>query len=276
MSYAEKLKDPRWQKKRLYILERDGWACQTCGETRRNLQVHHLFYARRDPWDYPDEAYQTLCDQCHEFRQTVVDSYIERFRVSLRQVENVNLQSHLRQRLFPEQRESMTRFVEGKPLRFYLAGKIAPNDWRHTIVTDLRNHCPNGACGDGVYEPFPEIVPESIFGHHHYVGPFFVSCDHGCFHGPNRHGSDCNSERSNHDSLGIHPLVRERALRGIQNCDVLFAYINSTDCYGTLFEIGYANALGKPVFIALEKEFPDLWFCLHPHEGVFQIGRAHV
>lgn len=73
MTYTEKLRDPRWQRKRLQILERDGWKCRACHDTKTNLQVHHLFYAKKDPWDYPDEAYQTLCEPCHKFRQDVAD-----------------------------------------------------------------------------------------------------------------------------------------------------------------------------------------------------------
>lgn len=83
MTYAEKLRDPRWQKKRLQILERDYWCCQSCSDGTKNLQVHHLFYAKRDPWDYPDDAYQTLCDECHRTRQGIVDSSIESLRVLL-------------------------------------------------------------------------------------------------------------------------------------------------------------------------------------------------
>lgn len=41
-SYAEKLRDPRWQKKRLKIFERDGWACQDCRSTTNTLNLHHL------------------------------------------------------------------------------------------------------------------------------------------------------------------------------------------------------------------------------------------
>jgi hypothetical protein len=66
-SYAEKLRDPRWQKKRMEILERDGWACSKCGATDKTLHVHHKRYeAGRDPWDYPGDALAALCEQCHE------------------------------------------------------------------------------------------------------------------------------------------------------------------------------------------------------------------
>jgi len=46
MSYQEKLKDPRWQKKRLEILQRDGWKCKWCGEEKQTLHIHHLKYQR--------------------------------------------------------------------------------------------------------------------------------------------------------------------------------------------------------------------------------------
>lgn len=65
-AYAEKLKDPRWQKKRLQIMERDGWACRYCNETTKTLQVHHTKYAIGDPWNTPDFFLLTLCDECHE------------------------------------------------------------------------------------------------------------------------------------------------------------------------------------------------------------------
>jgi len=77
MSYAEKLKDPRWQKKRLKILERDNWTCQICHSTRKMLTVHHTYYdIRLDPWDYPDYSLKTLCESCHDIEQKKVDSWL--------------------------------------------------------------------------------------------------------------------------------------------------------------------------------------------------------
>ena len=64
--YSELLKDPRWQKKRLEILNRDGFKCQSCEDETSMLVVHHLFYEpAKDPWDCPDEALITLCENCH-------------------------------------------------------------------------------------------------------------------------------------------------------------------------------------------------------------------
>ena len=66
-SYSEKLKDPRWQKKRLKILERDNWTCQICDSTDKTLHVHHKIYiAGYDPWEYDDDTLITYCEDCHE------------------------------------------------------------------------------------------------------------------------------------------------------------------------------------------------------------------
>ena len=86
MTYSEKLRSPKWQKKRLQILERDKWACLCCGNTEKNLQVHHVVYGRRDPWEYPDELYQTLCDDCHRVRQELTDKSVDDLRIALKDI----------------------------------------------------------------------------------------------------------------------------------------------------------------------------------------------
>ncbi len=66
-AYSEKLRDPRWQKRRLGVLERDGWTCRFCGATTKTLTVHHRWYVPGfQPWDYPDSALVTLCEDCHQ------------------------------------------------------------------------------------------------------------------------------------------------------------------------------------------------------------------
>ena len=65
--YQQKLRDPRWQKKRLQILERDNWTCQKCTDTEATLVVHHRRYCgKTDPWDYDDYDLVTLCEPCHK------------------------------------------------------------------------------------------------------------------------------------------------------------------------------------------------------------------
>jgi 5-methylcytosine-specific restriction endonuclease McrA len=65
--YYEKLKDPRWQKKRLEIMDRDEWKCRRCGEKTKTLNVHHVAYFKdHEPWDTPNGFLMTLCEQCHK------------------------------------------------------------------------------------------------------------------------------------------------------------------------------------------------------------------
>jgi hypothetical protein len=65
MTYAEKLLDPRWQKKRLSILDRDNWCCQLCYDSEITLHVHHISYTGKNPWDSPDDQLMTVCKHCH-------------------------------------------------------------------------------------------------------------------------------------------------------------------------------------------------------------------
>lgn len=66
--YYEKLKDPRWQKLRLKILERDDWACQVCRGKEEMLVVHHRWYENdKEPWEYAEDALVTMCQQCHGY-----------------------------------------------------------------------------------------------------------------------------------------------------------------------------------------------------------------
>ena len=66
-SYSELLRDPRWQKKRLEIMERDDFMCVHCCDDKSTLNVHHCFYKYgRNPWDYPNNALITVCEECHK------------------------------------------------------------------------------------------------------------------------------------------------------------------------------------------------------------------
>lgn len=65
--YSKKLLDPRWQKKRLEILNRDEFACVRCGDSENTLHVHHRVYKlNADPWEYENNQLVTLCCSCHE------------------------------------------------------------------------------------------------------------------------------------------------------------------------------------------------------------------
>lgn len=65
-NYWEKLRDPRWQRKRLEVMERDDFSCRSCGSNEKTLNVHHKTYRKNaEPWDYEDENFVTYCEDCH-------------------------------------------------------------------------------------------------------------------------------------------------------------------------------------------------------------------
>ena len=69
MDYKEQIKHPKWQKKRLEILERDSYTCLECGEKEKTLHVHHNYYTSIFKlWEYSNEHLQTLCEDCHSER----------------------------------------------------------------------------------------------------------------------------------------------------------------------------------------------------------------
>lgn len=84
-TYFGKLKDPRWQKMRLRVLERDSWKCLQCGDATNTLHVHHTYYeSNLEPWDYPLESLLTLCELCHEaeteIRKRTEDDFLQQAR----------------------------------------------------------------------------------------------------------------------------------------------------------------------------------------------------
>lgn len=82
MNYKEQYKHPKWQKKRLEILTRDGYHCVNCGNNENTLHVHHYYYTKdAKVWEYENEALTTLCDDCHEDWHDVNDEIKKLFCV---------------------------------------------------------------------------------------------------------------------------------------------------------------------------------------------------
>ena len=74
----EELRNIRWEKKRIEILERDGERCQAideygeqCRKTLKEekLQVHHRNYTAANIWDEPSVNLITLCKEHHKQEQ---------------------------------------------------------------------------------------------------------------------------------------------------------------------------------------------------------------
>lgn len=65
-TYADKRKNPRWQRFKLEMHNLHGWLCCRCGEADVCLHLHHKQYLPgREPWEYPPELMETLCENCH-------------------------------------------------------------------------------------------------------------------------------------------------------------------------------------------------------------------
>jgi hypothetical protein len=144
----------------------------------------------------------------------------------------------------------------------YFAGKIGKNDWRHLIVPELR-----GAIFDGddaaLFNPtFVLRCAGFVYG-----GPFFVSCDHGCWHTMGKHGSEtgCSGERNGRQQIFDVSLAR------IALADHVFAFIENADAFGTALEIGFAHSLDKPITLGLANETygAELWMATTAARAVY-------
>lgn len=77
-NYLDKLKDPRWQKKRLEMLDFRGWACEICCEKEKTLHVHHsAYFDHLEPWEYHTRYLRVLCEECHEKEHFNIKEEIE-------------------------------------------------------------------------------------------------------------------------------------------------------------------------------------------------------
>lgn len=145
-------------------------------------------------------------------------------------------------------------------MRVYLAGKISAGDWRTTIFGPR----PMSMSADDINAPWgEEVIPGTS---HVAVGPWFVSCDHGCAHGPNTHGVGATGEagcvdaiQNDHECLNRRQLTVDQCLLAIRRCDLFFAWLEPF-AYGTVTELGYAKALGKMIVVGVAESAGDLWF----------------
>jgi hypothetical protein len=90
-TYYEKLQDPRWQRKRLDVMQRAGFACEWCGSRAAALNIHHGWYAKGcEPWDYGEVTLYCLCQPCHERAETLKrELYFEIARIHPREHEQL-------------------------------------------------------------------------------------------------------------------------------------------------------------------------------------------
>ena len=100
-NYSEQYLDPRWQKKRLEVLQRDDFTCQHCASPRNTLHVHHRYYKpNKDVWDYPLESLTTLCEECHKYEEDSLKIIDKKFIQILKEAGCESLEFGLIMRVF--------------------------------------------------------------------------------------------------------------------------------------------------------------------------------
>lgn len=205
---------------------RSGGTCERCRHNPMDA-VHHLTYIRKYR-ELPSDL-QAICTPCHEFthakrdRDPVLDVPI---MIASRSIKSI-----------------------------YLAGKIhkKSQDWR-PIVNDVLYDST-----DSYVTRWPVARSGLLLCDGRsldYTGPYIKESN-------DNHGyvpAHCWGEDGQNVPHVNTPFLCRAA---IENCDLLFAWIASDDCFGTLAEIGYAAGRGKLILIAGPKPFPQLWFTYH-------------
>ena len=75
-TYWEKLKDPRWQKLRLEVMQKNDFQCQICFDKESTLNVHHKEYFKgHEPWDYDSNQLIVMCENCHKYHHDNPDVF---------------------------------------------------------------------------------------------------------------------------------------------------------------------------------------------------------
>ena len=224
-----------------------------------------------------------------------------------------------------------------EPIRVYFAGKVRKGDCDYRSMLFQNNRIMSSVIGTEMTTYNGSCI-ESSAGTVKYWGPSALSCDHGCWHDSD-HGivnpadasmhwstfyQHCHYQRESNpqyftwnsrgeggcpdghrEDNGLSRMQAvERCKFQIMQAEALYGYIDSNDCYGTLVEIGFANAMGIPVHLVFSKELPhcqdktsyndhgqykefdhdDFWFVKematsvsygHPSEGLGYIACNH-
>lgn len=255
--YQAYLCSREWSEKKEAVRKRCNGVCERCKVNAMNA-VHHLTYERKYAERLDD--LQAICNGCHDF-------------------------THAKSQHDPRVKAPV--FIErGKPIRsVYLAGKITGDDWRGEIVDGwaYQNHSGHNygrALGDSdgkSWDSVPYAAPAAFGAKLDYVGPWWFDCGVCGGHGTasdcwephaytygefDKHGLPCRPLDEGERAEAMF-LVRRNIDAAIKACDLLFAWINSDDCFGTIFEIGLAVARKKTVVVASPRDFDDqqMWLC---------------
>jgi hypothetical protein len=149
-------------------------------------------------------------------------------------------------------------------LNVYVAGKIRKNDWRLGLPlaeSEVNGRGPVDSIQGFSATGFPIIrFVKAGISEHSYTGPFFISCDHGCYHGENDHGLGTDSGGDGSVFAVRQQEVVRLCKEAVDRADVVFCWVDDPTIYGSLFELGYAHAKQKDIWIAGPERISDHWF----------------
>lgn len=128
-----------------------------------------------------------------------------------------------------------------------------------------------GIDGFDVYSDFEQHDRETESvdcGAFHYSGPFIL-------YGAGGHVSGHTPYKEEHQNTW------DIDKRQIERADLIVAYLDDTQAFGTLVELGYAAALGKPIALGFSeqmksRDYNELWLCRMTAAKVYWGSAAQV
>lgn len=181
---------------------------------------------------------------------------------------------------FTERRKAATAAIEVAP-KIYAIGRV--NDQLRTRFGISGNTL------DAIDLLLPSLSPIRNLKfqgcRYQYVGPYSISCDHRCGHQPytgqgtnpdsdtrgtGSHGAAVNGCTQSISNWSMQDVYR-RSLDGIGLADYVFVWLEDQEAYGSLVEIGYAHALGKPILMTHAPHINpkgELWFAFESATAV--------
>lgn len=246
--YYEYLASREWALLREQVRQRSGGWCERC-YSRRMQACHHLTYERVGREKLED--LQAICNPCHEYVSG---------------------------------KSQIDPIVDG--IKVYLAGPITHTRWRDELLVDAPHdggidcsYGPNNYLDPGQIEDLsrePYVLRAGLRGGFDFVGPYFVDTwgGHGSDLIPSHHGME------KHDNCGLGRINAFNAsLTAIQAADIIFAWVPTLNPFptGTIYELGYAKALGKYTALVCPRVIEDeLWFVCYGVLGYDRLANGYV
>lgn len=136
-NYLDLLKNPKWQKKRLKIFQRDNFRCKLCNDDKTTLNVHHKKYIKNHkPWEYNEDDLITLCDDCHNLFGTFGVIPKENYKYPILKIKNCV--DNISDIIFIQKKDNgISQFVFRNNRLQYFTPTILPNIVITKIITFL-------------------------------------------------------------------------------------------------------------------------------------------